>query len=88
MFKDDLVELFDLSVKNKLPINDKNKQFLPIQREDVRSSSMATVDLNLLKKEARKRDCEQAFDSHEIECCHHIMEVILSSVFTDPRLEM
>jgi len=62
MFKDDLVELFDLATKNALDImaNNEDRQFLTMQREDVTNSSMVGMDRNLAEKEATQRahvDC-------------------------------
>ena len=68
MFKDDLMELFDLATKNALDImtNNEDRQFLTMQREDVTSSSMAGVDRNLAEREARKRARIEANENRKI----------------------
>ncbi|XP_050549011.1 uncharacterized protein LOC126910464 [Daktulosphaira vitifoliae] len=60
VFKGDLVDIFDIAVKDALKImkNEEDKTFLIMQREDRMSCSMAGVDKLQEKKEFRKRKRE------------------------------
>ena len=57
MFKDDLEKLFDIAPTDAMEIikNDEDREFLRRQRLDVFSCSMSAADVNLARKEVRKR---------------------------------
>lgn len=85
MFKDYLMELFDLATKNALDImtNNEDKQFLTMQREDVTSSSMAGVDRNLAEKEAKKRARIEANENRKLKETEKLQQIETSGPALD-----
>ncbi|KAF0705549.1 Uncharacterized protein FWK35_00037982, partial [Aphis craccivora] len=71
VFKGDLVDIFDIAVKDALNImkNEDDKIFLVMQREDTMSCSMAGIDKCLNDKEIRKRKRETEAETRRLRVC-------------------